>query len=418
MTRKNKKADEITWHGGRFVCWHQEKDGQAPHLFLWVRGGRELAYRVLPAEAPNSALLDLYREISPEEERPDFLYLSEESLLDAMQPAIEEGASARVALRELLQKAADHRRRQLEEDAENPKSYLEGGCSTELISAVFTSAAKLYRAEPWKNFECGGFPFQVQSSVPGLENATLELESFVGLGGAIIVQVQLDTSGLGEVLLSFSEKELLREELLAEISAHQWEVAGEGAFPYLYAGDGAALATLSPERASALLGACEAMTHFITLHKHQPSLPGLSPVTETIAVSSLPGNPEIAITGPHPELGYKPEAYSERLEYEQNFFGSDEDDDEDDEEDWDEEEDWDGEDEEWVDEDDEEEERETQELPRFSIGPGNQVVPEPAAPRQYAKTRWMPAPGEAPPVPNALCPCGSGKKYKKCCMVR
>jgi hypothetical protein len=43
---------------------------------------------------------------------------------------------------------------------------------------------------------------------------------------------------------------------------------------------------------------------------------------------------------------------------------------------------------------------------------------EPPRPGADDHARWLPAPDEAPPVPDAPCPCGSGKRYKRCCMPR
>jgi len=34
------------------------------------------------------------------------------------------------------------------------------------------------------------------------------------------------------------------------------------------------------------------------------------------------------------------------------------------------------------------------------------------------RVRWTPRPGQAPPGPAEACPCGSGRRYKKCCMRR
>ena len=41
-----------------------------------------------------------------------------------------------------------------------------------------------------------------------------------------------------------------------------------------------------------------------------------------------------------------------------------------------------------------------------------------AAPANPAPRRWTRAPGEPAPDPKGPCPCGSGKRYKKCCMPR
>ncbi|MBI5477546.1 MAG: SEC-C domain-containing protein [Deltaproteobacteria bacterium] len=46
---------------------------------------------------------------------------------------------------------------------------------------------------------------------------------------------------------------------------------------------------------------------------------------------------------------------------------------------------------------------------------------EPSAPARAARPprqRWTPRPGEPLPSPTSPCPCGSGKRYKKCCLVR
>jgi uncharacterized protein YchJ len=45
------------------------------------------------------------------------------------------------------------------------------------------------------------------------------------------------------------------------------------------------------------------------------------------------------------------------------------------------------------------------------------VLPEPgAAPRR--RRLWVWTPGESVPDPKGPCPCGSGKRYRKCCMPR
>lgn len=41
-----------------------------------------------------------------------------------------------------------------------------------------------------------------------------------------------------------------------------------------------------------------------------------------------------------------------------------------------------------------------------------------ASKREPSPTRWSPAPGEPRPAPTDPCGCGSGKRYKKCCMPR
>ncbi len=40
------------------------------------------------------------------------------------------------------------------------------------------------------------------------------------------------------------------------------------------------------------------------------------------------------------------------------------------------------------------------------------------APRGPARERWRPPPGEPPPADTATCPCGSGRRWKKCCKPR
>ncbi len=64
-------------------------------------------------------------------------------------------------------------------------------------------------------------------------------------------------------------------------------------------------------------------------------------------------------------------------------------------------------------------------------GPGRRRPARPAAPRpkpesieaarpgvDAAHLRWSPGPDESPPLPEAPCPCGSGRRYRRCCMPR
>jgi hypothetical protein len=49
------------------------------------------------------------------------------------------------------------------------------------------------------------------------------------------------------------------------------------------------------------------------------------------------------------------------------------------------------------------------------------ALDEPHAPARAARPprqRWTPRPGEPLPAPTSPCPCGSGRRYKKCCLVR
>jgi uncharacterized protein YchJ len=47
------------------------------------------------------------------------------------------------------------------------------------------------------------------------------------------------------------------------------------------------------------------------------------------------------------------------------------------------------------------------------------AAPKDAAPAvARSATRWQPAPGEKAPAPTDPCGCGSGRRYKKCCMAR
>jgi hypothetical protein len=50
-----------------------------------------------------------------------------------------------------------------------------------------------------------------------------------------------------------------------------------------------------------------------------------------------------------------------------------------------------------------------------SAAPGPKETDDPLRP---VKQRWRPTPGEASPTAGAPCPCGSGRRYKKCCMLR
>lgn len=53
-----------------------------------------------------------------------------------------------------------------------------------------------------------------------------------------------------------------------------------------------------------------------------------------------------------------------------------------------------------------------------SSGSGGLRDAEPAKVLQSAPNRWKPIPGQLVPGPTAPCPCGSGRRYKKCCMPR
>lgn len=48
------------------------------------------------------------------------------------------------------------------------------------------------------------------------------------------------------------------------------------------------------------------------------------------------------------------------------------------------------------------------------------LLPTPKARGRAASTRvrWIPTPGQAPPAATDPCPCGSGRRYKKCCLRR
>jgi hypothetical protein len=74
----------------------------------------------------------------------------------------------------------------------------------------------------------------------------------------------------------------------------------------------------------------------------------------------------------------------------------------------------------WDDEHEEENGGELSEEEDEDEGDEKDSASDTAAPARvsHAPNRWRPDPGERPPAPTDPCGCGSGRRYKKCCMPR
>jgi hypothetical protein len=55
---------------------------------------------------------------------------------------------------------------------------------------------------------------------------------------------------------------------------------------------------------------------------------------------------------------------------------------------------------------------------RFMEGIEARMDDDPDMPLAQSAKKWVWTPGDPTPDPKGLCPCGSGKRYKKCCMPR
>jgi hypothetical protein len=312
MTRKNKNAKTpITWYGGRFPCIPARGTIIESHLFLWGTLTKEIASKILPAEAPDSALLDLYHEASASQ-APHIVHLIDERLLPLGKSLA--GVTLKAGKREAFSSLVSeilHRCFMEQLQATTPSvSYLSDGVSSEEVAAFFSSAAALYRVSPWEIFTCSGFLFCLHAPSLGLSNSLVQLEAFTSSRGAPVLVVKLDINEELDVELEFLSREDAPESLVKELDANQWELAAPEALPLLYVYRDGVSTSLSLPALQALRATLEAVSYFITRHRHLSLLPEVTDVTESLTLAWL-SEAEVQITGPHPDFDFTPYEPSE-----------------------------------------------------------------------------------------------------------
>jgi hypothetical protein len=266
----------------------------------------------LPAQTPDAALLDLYREASTKKP-PNIVHFIDEKLLwlGKTLPRVTLKAGKREAFLSLVSRVLHRAFLEHSKAAAHTVSYVSEGLPEQEVAAFFASAAALYRLAPWEIFTCSGFLFRLQATSLGLSEALVHFEAFTSSHGAPLLILRLDLDEESDVDLEFIAREDAQESLQQELDAKQWELASDAAVPVVYYYQHNQATALSLSALRALRAALDAVSHFISRHRHLSLLPEVTPVTESLTPTWLAGA-ELQITGPHPDFDFTPYEPSER----------------------------------------------------------------------------------------------------------
>ncbi len=167
-------------------------------------------------------------------------------------------------------------------------SYLADGVSPDLVRTFFSAASSLFRAAPWRHVTeqqvlCVDIPeLQVKEACLTVIGGAGEsrglllfrsLDAFMNFGSALPpdpdeMLAPRPSQEANLLSLSFDPKKFLPPEMVAEIRAHRWEVAGAKAYPALLAFDAESVPLQLTERSYRIMTACAtAFLAFFARHR-------------------------------------------------------------------------------------------------------------------------------------------------------
>jgi hypothetical protein len=144
--------------------------------------------------------------------------------------------------------------RRLEQEAEGEKSYLSPEIGPDAMASFFRAAAGLFRAKPWELVPGDQSLLSVSIEKLGVHEAVLsvigqmgerlgfilfsgldDFEAFLGVAAAI--ERGEEPAMARHFVLNFERGAEMSTALREEVAAHQWELAGQDAYPWLSAVD-------------------------------------------------------------------------------------------------------------------------------------------------------------------------------------
>ena len=381
------------WIGGRLsppIFFHDREEPYRPELVIWLAASSGLVVgqdAVAPEDAEGAVaralLAALDRPLAGPKHRPDVIRVADHALAAEVRAAVADTIPVIVAPTPELDTVVKGLIEWMP-DTDEGDSYFEGGrIPPEVVAELFTAAAHLYRTAPWKVVADTQV---IGMDIPalGVEGACVSILGHLGAnlgvlicpslagyeafgrtaaGGALEGDGPVDL-GTHSLSLNFVRGADLPGSMRREAATHAWPVAGPDAYPLVMGVERDGVFRPLVPRDLKIATACAAtLCCFFEAHRNRFALDTSEPVCGSYSFD--PHDVEVRFTFP----------YEEARPYE--------------------------------------------EAPPLESG--GERVRRPAPPTASApqtppeRPMWQ---GRTKPGRNDPCPCGSGRKYKKCCLPR
>jgi hypothetical protein len=318
----NTKRTGLEWVGGIVkvpaYVWDDDEPYR-PDVLFWVEEGGSVLGSTLakPGELLPCAAENLQRTIAQpmvgHPHAPTRVRVASRDLADLLATAFPELHVVCAATPE-IDALVTLMRERFDADAADEQSYLAAGTEVAAMSAFFSAAASLFRAQPWHNVPSDQSLLSVTIAQLGLHDAVL---SVIGrLGESVGVVLFANTADFEAYLaagasleqgetpmlpphlaLNFERGAELATHLRKEIARHRWEVAGADAYPWLMAMD-EDLVARPPTARELTIGEAVAWAVPQLISELRPALiaawNGGAPVERTLQVATFAG--DLAVT--------------------------------------------------------------------------------------------------------------------------
>ena len=376
------------WIGGRLsppIFIHDREEPYRPELVIWLAASSGLVVgqeAVAPEDAEGAVarvlLAALDRPLAGPKHRPDVIRVADHALATEVRAAVADAIPVVVAPTPELDTVVENLVEWMPDSDEGEKSYFEGGrIPPEAVAELFTAADLLYRTAPWK---VAADTQVLGMDIPalGVEGACVSIIGHLGESLGVLVfpsfagyqafgrkatggsfegggRVDLGTHSLS---LNFVRGADLPDSMRREAATHAWPVAGADAYPLvMHVERDGAFRPLVPRDLEIATVCAASLCRFFEAHRDRFTLDTPEPVSESY--SFAPHDVDVRFTFPYETA--RPYEAAPPLE------------------------------------------------------PGGERMRRPAPPAPSEGPAWQ---GRTRPGRNDPCPCGSGRKYKKCCLPR
>jgi hypothetical protein len=324
MATKRRLSPTLEWTGGLLALpGHITGEGTPfrPEALLWLDEQELVLESTLgrPGEVLDQACASLAAAIESAGRAPQRLRVAHAELaarLRAGYPRIEVICAATPEVDAAFEALCEA----MTEPADAHQSYLSDDVGPDAMASLFRAAAALYRAEPWATVPDD--QALIAFSIPQLDVHDAVVSVIGQMGQSFGLVWFADTADFeayaaanpalqrGErpplpehLALNFEPSDELTPELCNEVAEHQWEIAGDDAYPWLIAIE-PDLVARSPSAAE--VAEAEALARALTIALAEPApllnaWRGGEPVTRALRVPTSAGELEITLRVPHHE---------------------------------------------------------------------------------------------------------------------
>ncbi len=284
------------------------------------------------------------------------------------------------------------------------------GVPLEKMARFCEAAAALYRVEPWDVVESDEHVLLLEAPRWGITRGCVVVVGQMGEAYGVLILRSIDEflafrrfgtsmqrwglrpAAAGWEILSVNYERQVSPDIRPAFKRHGWKMAGAGIYPLLFwTSPSHPLRPVSGDEIDLARSVCEAL--HLMIGKFEEDL--LDGPTEPLSLRVGLDGAEVTLTVPHPDAedrGLPSWTLDEDEEDDDDF------------------------------EDDDEFDDDGLEGPFFTPSRPYGLPETPPPPTRVEvrppRERWRPTAGELPPALTAPCPCGSGARYKKCCMPR